>query len=57
MYSHLDSEDPSLPLWVQTIVPKIQQDLETRKWPTVEPIALDLCSANEKKKASFLVWI
>lgn len=50
MYSHLDSEDPSLPLWVQTIVPKIQQDLETRKWPTVEPVALDLCSANEKKK-------
>lgn len=48
MYSHLDSEGPSLPLRVQTLVPEIQQDLETRQRPTVEPVTLDLCSGNGK---------
>lgn len=39
---HLDSEGPSLSLWVQTLISEIQQDLEMRQWPTVEPVTLDL---------------
>lgn len=42
MGSHLDSEGPSLSLRVQTLVSKTQQDLETRRRPTVEPVTLDL---------------
>lgn len=42
MESHLDSEGPSLPLWIQTLVSKTQQDLETRQRTTVESITLDL---------------
>lgn len=42
MCSHLDSEGSSVPLRVQTLVPKAQQDLEAWRRSTVEPEALDL---------------
>jgi len=39
--SHLDCGGPSWPLQVQTLVSKVQEDLETRQRPAVEPVALD----------------
>lgn len=42
MDSHLNSERPSLPQWIQTLISKAQQDQETRQRTTMESITLDL---------------
>lgn len=46
--THLDSEGAPLPLRIQTLVSKAEQDLEARRRPPMEPVALNLCVAREE---------
>lgn len=47
--AHLDSEGAPLPLRIQTLVSKTQQDLEARRRPAVESVALNLYMARKKE--------